>query len=78
MKYSEPNAEILHESFGTLRVVKKQQPSEEILTVIAVKNIVSVVTILPLPNFNGLWFLAEKPGLNVSQIGGQEEELTEV
>ena len=45
--------------------------------VIEAKNIVAVVAIVPLPGSDNLWFLAEKPGLNVSEIGGQAEELTE-
>lgn len=44
--------------------------------VIEVKNIVAVIAILPLPSHDGLWFLGEKPGLDVAQVGGQDEELT--
>ena len=56
---------------------KKQQPGEETLMVIEAKNIVAVVAIVPLPGSDNLWFLTEKPGLNVSEIGGLAEELTE-
>ena len=76
-KYPLPDAEIICQSFGSLWVFKKQQPSEETLMVIEAQNIVAVVAIVPLPGSDNLWFLAEKPGLNVSEIGGKAEELTE-
>lgn len=76
-KYSDPDAEIFRESHETLWVFRKQQASEELLTVIEVKKIDSVVAVLPLPGCDGMWFLAEKPGLNVAEIGGQVEDLTE-
>ena len=76
-KYSDPDAEIVRESFGTLWVFKKQRRGEETLMVIEAKKIVAVVAIVPLPGSDNLWFLAEKPGLNVSEIGGRAEELTE-
>ena len=76
-KYSDPDAEILRESFGTLWVLKKQQPSNKVLTVIEAKNIITVVPIPPLSGSDNLWFLAEKPGLNISEIGGVEELMEE-
>ena len=58
-------------------MLKKQQPSNEVLTVIEAKNIITVVAIPPLPGSDKLWFLAEKPGLNILEIGGVEELMEE-
>lgn len=77
-KYSSPDPELFEESFGTLWAFKKQMPGEEVLTVIDVKDISSVVCIAPLPRgTDGMHFLCEKPGLDVAQMGGLDEELTE-
>lgn len=75
-KYSPPDSELLQESFNTLWAFKKQE--EEGLTIIDVKQIIAVVCVAPLPRGpEGMWFLCEKPGLDVAHIGGQDEELTE-
>ena len=77
-KYSSPNPELLEESFSTLWAFKKQMPGEEVLTVIDVKDISSVVCIAPLPRgADRMYFLCEKPGLDVAQMDGLDEELTE-
>ena len=77
-KYSSPDPELFEESFGTLWAFKKQMPGEEALTVIDVKDISSVVCIAPLlRGTDGMHFLCEKPGLDVAQMGGLHEELTE-
>jgi len=77
-KYSSPDAELLEESFGTLWAFKKQILGEEVLAVIDVKDIVSVICVTPLPGrTDGMHFLCEKPGLDVAQMGGVNEELTE-
>ena len=77
-KYSSPNAELLKESFSTLWAFKKRIPGEEVLMVIDVKDIISVVCIAPLPRCpDGMHFLCKKPGLDVVEMGGLDEELTE-
>ena len=75
-KYSPPNTRILEDSFETLWVFKQQVDGE--LTVINVKDIVTVISMLPLPGApDGTWFLCEKPGLDVVHTGGQDEEVRE-
>ena len=77
-KYPSPDAELLEESFSTLWAFKKQILDNEVLTVIDVKDIVSVICVAPLPGrTDGMHFLCEKPGLDVAQMGGVDEELTE-
>lgn len=77
-KYSSLDAGLLKESFDTLWAFKKQIPGEEVLTVIDVKSIISVVCIAPLPRrTDRMHFLCEKPGLDVAEMGGLDEELTE-
>ena len=77
-KYSSPNPELLEELFSTLWAFKKQMPGEEVLTVIDVKDISSIVCIAPLSRgTDRMYFLCKKPGLDVVQMGGLDEELTE-
>ena len=77
-KYSSPDPELFKESFGTLWAFKKQMPGEEVLTVIDVKDISSIVCIAPfLRGTDRMHFLCKKPGLDVAQMGGLDEELTE-
>ena len=77
-KYASPDAELLEESFNTLWAFKMQIPGEEVFTVIDVKEIVSVVCIAPLLRCtDGMHFLCEKPGSDVAEMGGLDEELTE-
>ena len=46
--------------------------------VIDVKEIIAVISILPLPGAtDGTWFLSEKPGLDVAHRGGQDEVMNE-
>ena len=75
-KYSAPDINILEESFETLWVFKQQVNGE--LAMISVKDIVAVISILPLPGApDGTWFLCEKPGLDVAHMGGGDEETIE-
>ena len=71
--YSPPDAGLFEESFGTLWAFKKPEPGKE-LKVIEVTNIISVVSIPPLPRGPpGMHFLCEKPGLEIAKMAGYEE-----
>ena len=75
-KYSPPYARILEDSFETLWVFKQQVDGE--LTVINIKDIVAVISMLPLLGApDGRWFLCEKLGLDVAHTGGRDEEVRE-
>ena len=74
-KYPPPDANLLKESFDTLWAFNKPGPQES-LVVIEVNDIISVVSIPPLPRGKpGMYFLCEKPGQDVAQLGGYEENL---
>ena len=77
-KYPPLDADILDDSFKTLWVFKQQQIGKEELMVIDVKEIIAVISILPLPGAtDGTWFLSEKLGLDVVHRGGQDEVMNE-
>ena len=73
-KDSPPDTRILEDSFETLWVFKQQVDGE--LTMIDVKDIVTVISMLPLLGApDGTWFLCKKLGLDVAHTGGQDEEV---
>ncbi|KAJ7711774.1 hypothetical protein B0H16DRAFT_1343411 [Mycena metata] len=70
--YSDPDAEILEESYGT--VIQCDYFGEEALEVIAVGDIQAGVAMIPIGE-DGAYFVAEKLGLDVDAMAGMEEDM---
>jgi hypothetical protein len=71
--YSQPHDSLLQASRGTLWSCERQGT----IKVIDVKSILAVVAMVPHQPFPGeeRFFLVEKPGLEVTTIGGNNEEM---
>ena len=75
LKYPPPDASLLEESFETLWAFNMPGPQES-LFMIEVKDIISIVSIPPLPRGKpGMYFLCEKPGQYMVQWGDHEESM---
>lgn len=76
--YSQPHQDLLKKSHGTLLSCTRQGT----VKVIDVKSISAVVAMVPHQPFPGLgeehFFLVEKPGLDTTSIGGNDEEIMDV
>ncbi len=74
--YSAPDAALLTKSQGALVVCKYQGLQE--LKVIHVKSIKSVVAMVPYPHTPGqnFFFLVERMGFDIANMGGYTEEMT--
>ncbi|KAJ7728718.1 hypothetical protein B0H16DRAFT_1225948, partial [Mycena metata] len=70
--YSDPDPEILEESFGT--VSRCDYFGEEALEVIEVGDIQAGVGMIPIGD-DGAYFVAEKLGLEIDAMGGVEEDM---
>jgi hypothetical protein len=70
--YSPPNLDLLRQSYKTLWTCHYQ--GAEDIRVIDVKNIHSVVAVVPFPFNQQKFFICEKIGLEVTTLGGIEEE----
>lgn len=70
--YSDPDAEILEESYGT--VIQCDYFGEEALEVIAVGDIQAGVAMIPIGE-DGAYFVAEKLGLDIDAMAGMEEDM---
>lgn len=73
-QYSEPNYDLLQDSFNTLWVCSYLGDNN--LKVIPTSTIVSVISMLPLPKraedgMGNLWFVVEKSGLDDMDIEGR-------
>ncbi|KZT02196.1 uncharacterized protein LAESUDRAFT_662285 [Laetiporus sulphureus 93-53] len=79
--YSQPDSDLLERSHNMVWVFK--YPESLSLRVVEVKNIVSVVAMIPVPHSLGMpqngqyFFLVEKPGLDVAWLGGAVETIIE-
>ena len=74
--YSPPDQDILSESYNTLWACTYQ--GDKGLKVVDVKSITAVILILPLPGGpDGTFFVLEKPGLDVTHMGGLDKVLME-
>jgi hypothetical protein len=75
--YSPPDPDLLNKSYGTLRSCLPG--GNESLRVIDVKHIHAVIAMIPHhpfgTNSEQHYFVVEKPGLEVAELGGQEEEV---
>lgn len=74
--FSSPDAELLKKSHGTLWVCKK--PGTSSFEVVKVKEIQSVVAMVPWVKQSGEFFMMEKLGLEVASMGGVVEVDEEV
>jgi hypothetical protein len=70
--YSPPDLDLLRHSYETLWTCRYQGADN--LRVVDVKNIQSVVAIVPFPFQHEKFFVGEKLGLEVTALGGVEEE----
>lgn len=77
--YSLPDPTLLNKSYGTLRSCISG--GVDSLIVIDVKKIHAVVAMVPHKPFgeNSVprYFVVEKPGLQIAELGGQREEVPE-
>ncbi|KAH7905503.1 hypothetical protein BJ138DRAFT_1017616, partial [Hygrophoropsis aurantiaca] len=73
--YSPPDAAILESSYNTVWICRYQGNAS--LTVVDVKNITSVVAMVPAGDRENEYFVVEKPGLEVAYMGGIEEIVME-
>lgn len=72
--YSTPDPELLKKSDGALAVCKYKGPLS--FKVIPAISILSVVAMIPFPaGQEDEFFLVEKLGLELAQLGGYEEEV---
>lgn len=74
--FSSPDAELLKKSHGTLWVCK--EPGTSSFEVVKVKEIQSVVAMVPWVEQSGEFFMMEKLGLEVASMGGVVEVDEEV
>jgi hypothetical protein len=70
--YSPPDLALLHRSHETLWTCHNQGPED--LHVIKVQIIHSVIAMVPFPFNREKFFMGEKIGLDVTMLGGVEEE----
>ncbi|KAJ7023772.1 hypothetical protein C8F04DRAFT_1193189 [Mycena alexandri] len=70
--YSDPDPEILEESYGT--VIQCDYFGEEALDVIAIGDIQAGVAMIPIGE-DGAYFVAEKLGLDIDTMAGTEEDM---
>lgn len=73
--YSDPDPDLLLASFQT--VLLCEYLGEDALQVIDIKSIKASVGMIPYPDEDGLYFVAEKMGLDVGDMGGEEEDMDE-
>jgi hypothetical protein len=75
--YSPPNPTLLKESYNTLRSSVSGGPNS--LRVIDVKRIHSVIAMVPHrpfgPNSEQHYFVVEKPGLELAELGGHRDDV---
>jgi hypothetical protein len=69
--YSPPDLDLLRKSYHTLWTCRYQ--GAQALRVIGVKNICSVIAMVPFPFNEGEYFVGEKIGLEVTSLSGLEE-----
>ncbi|KAK6984740.1 hypothetical protein R3P38DRAFT_2419766, partial [Favolaschia claudopus] len=70
--YSEPDASVLEDSFGT--VILCDYLGEEALEVIEVGQIQAGIAMIP-DEEEGTYFVGEKLGLEMDEMGGAEEDM---
>ena len=70
--FSSPDAKLLKKSHSTLWVCK--EPGTSSLEVVKVKEIQSVVAMVPWVEESGEFFMVEKLGLEIASMGGVVEE----
>jgi hypothetical protein len=70
--HSPPDLALLRKSYNTLWTCRHQGADD--LHVVDVKNIHSVVAVVPFPFERDKFFIGEKLGLEVTALGGLEEE----
>jgi hypothetical protein len=70
--YSPPDLELLRYSYETIWACRYQ--GAEGLCVVDVRDIHSVVAVVPLPRQMNVFFVAEKLGLDIAILGGVEDE----
>lgn len=67
-----PDADMLHRSLGTVWVCGYH--GNNALQIVNVRDIVSVIGMVPFPDRPGYFFAVEKPGLDVLHMAGIDEE----
>lgn len=73
--YSPPDPVLLEASYYTLWACSYQ--GDATLKIINIKNIEAVVAVVPLPAVEDMYFVVERPGLDMAHMGGNDEVITD-
>lgn len=76
--YSQPNADLLRLSHHALLVCSQQPESRVVVNVSAIESVVAIVPFQHVPGRDDMFFVVEKLGLAVCDLGGDGEVAGEV